>query len=275
MKDRQDKAQEAIEFILITVLVFFGALFTVVVFGDKMANFFTGDSSVAKNANASAPVINPKANMQFINDYETTVQIDDEQSRMACTNGVCVLKVGDVVISDIPENFNNYVSTSGSSGGTETISKIYKSIADALSEQGLTSESEKIKELSSMASNIAVVEHVFEGMVNSCNGNETCIRSLDSKLNDTFPKPASYDETYSKFPQGATYNDMLYSGCFGEASSDSEFINRNINLAVKYLDKLQEIKSEANVSKEVKSVIDELSWSIGTIGEDFEDNYNL
>ena len=46
--NRCPSGQEAIEFILISVLVFFGALFAVVAFGDKLSGFFESGSSIAK-----------------------------------------------------------------------------------------------------------------------------------------------------------------------------------------------------------------------------------
>lgn len=275
MKSRFNKAQEAVEFILITALVFFGVVFTVMIFGEKIASFFTEGSSVVHKAQSSSSVIDSKKEITFKDDYETSVELNDKQSLMVCTGGNCTLKVGEMAISDIPEDFNSYVSTTGSSGGTETISKIYKSLADAINQQGLTSESEEIRKLASLAYNISVVEKTFESMVNACNGNETCLRNLDMKMGDPFSKPAGYDETYISFPQGVTYNNMLSSGCFGEASTDSPYIDKNVSLATKYLKQLQAIQSESQISDEVKSLIKELSWSVGTIGEDFEDNYNL
>ncbi|MEW5821726.1 MAG: hypothetical protein AB1782_16145 [Cyanobacteriota bacterium] len=67
-----NKGQEAIEFILITTLVFFGSLMVVLVFGNKIANFFTNDSSAVKAANASPTVIGVSDNQKYNPDYTTT-----------------------------------------------------------------------------------------------------------------------------------------------------------------------------------------------------------
>ncbi|MEW5821728.1 MAG: hypothetical protein AB1782_16155, partial [Cyanobacteriota bacterium] len=67
-----NKGQEAIEFILITSLVFFGSLMVVLVFGNKIANFFTNDSSAIKAANASPTVIGVSDNQKYNPDYTTS-----------------------------------------------------------------------------------------------------------------------------------------------------------------------------------------------------------
>lgn len=73
MVKANNSGQEAVEFILITALVFFGALTTITIFGNKVSAFFTSDSAMAKTANASAKVINASYNQQFKPDYETSV----------------------------------------------------------------------------------------------------------------------------------------------------------------------------------------------------------
>ncbi|MEW5821730.1 MAG: hypothetical protein AB1782_16165 [Cyanobacteriota bacterium] len=67
-----NKGQEAIEFILITTLVFFGSLMVVLVFGNKIANFFTNDSSAIKAANASPTIISASNPVKYTPDYTTT-----------------------------------------------------------------------------------------------------------------------------------------------------------------------------------------------------------
>ncbi|MEW5821731.1 MAG: hypothetical protein AB1782_16170 [Cyanobacteriota bacterium] len=72
MKHKNSNGQEAIEFILITTLVFFGSLMVVLVFGNKIANFFTNDSSAIKAANASPTVIDVSDNQKYNPDYTTS-----------------------------------------------------------------------------------------------------------------------------------------------------------------------------------------------------------
>lgn len=66
-----NKGQEAVECILITSVVFLGALTTMFVFGDKISGFFTSGSSVAQVANQKAPSITAQTPMAFQNDFKT------------------------------------------------------------------------------------------------------------------------------------------------------------------------------------------------------------
>lgn len=71
MFKRHYKGQEALEFVLLSILVFFSALFAVVVFGNKMASFFQNDSAVAKTASNKAAVILANNPVKYAPDYET------------------------------------------------------------------------------------------------------------------------------------------------------------------------------------------------------------
>lgn len=73
MKRSTIKGQEAIEFIIISALVFFGALFTIFAFGDKIAGFFTSESSVAKASTVKNKAIDPTKETLFKTDYETSI----------------------------------------------------------------------------------------------------------------------------------------------------------------------------------------------------------
>lgn len=77
MKKPTMKGQEAVEFIVITALVFFGALFTIFVFGDKIASFFTSDSATAKASTNTIAAIDPEAETQFKTDYETSIENEE------------------------------------------------------------------------------------------------------------------------------------------------------------------------------------------------------
>lgn len=66
-----NKGQEALEFVLITALVFFGALFSLMIFGDKLAAFFKTDSSVAQSATGQPQVLNPSNPIKYNPDYAT------------------------------------------------------------------------------------------------------------------------------------------------------------------------------------------------------------
>lgn len=70
MNKRRRKGQEATEFVLITILVFFSALIVVTIFGGKIANFFKGDSSVTKMALTKTKTISAADQQKYDIDIE-------------------------------------------------------------------------------------------------------------------------------------------------------------------------------------------------------------
>jgi hypothetical protein len=73
MKRRLKQGQEATEFVLIAILVFFTAVFSVMLFGNKIKAFFESDSAVAKTAGQKATVISPTSLPKYEQDFITEV----------------------------------------------------------------------------------------------------------------------------------------------------------------------------------------------------------
>ena len=83
MIKKKNNGQEAIEFVLISVLVFFGALFAILIFGDKIAAFFHSDSAAANTKTAQS--IDASAESKYEPDYAT--ELDSSK-----------IKVGDIIV---------------------------------------------------------------------------------------------------------------------------------------------------------------------------------
>lgn len=130
---RNYRGQEAIEFILITSLVFFGALFTVFIFGNKIAALFGDKSSVIATSNLGSSIITSDKAIKYPPDYIKEVdeepliaaskeQIGSHEVYMA-DNGSAYFSIGKQSVtlsSDIVNLQNTMMQTSGSSG-LETI----------------------------------------------------------------------------------------------------------------------------------------------------------
>lgn len=125
MKKR--RGQEAIEFVLISILVFFAALFVVVIFGNKIAGFFTSSSSAAKVAQNKVNVISSTAGSKYVADYETKASGEVSYPYSLppkiteSSNETITLTVGDLVIENIPADISKTIQTTGASGGTDAI----------------------------------------------------------------------------------------------------------------------------------------------------------
>lgn len=85
MVTRNKLGQEAIEFVLITTLVFFSALAVVLIFGNKLAGFFNGESSASKLANSKVNVISAQGGSKYNTNIEALPDVK--------------IKIGDEVVS--------------------------------------------------------------------------------------------------------------------------------------------------------------------------------
>jgi hypothetical protein len=282
MKYLTAKGQEAVEFIIIAGLILLMALGTFFMFGDKIKAFFESDSAVVKVTNNTPAPINIQSQQKFTPDYAINAPSGSfnfglEEPVSNCTGDKCYIDFGNFRLAELPPDFQKYVQAAGTSGTTNLLADYYYQIAQQMEEQGLTDESEPVKMLAVSAHNIAVIEKEFEKLYNDCNGNQTCLQAV--RLN-AFPKPDDFDETYMAFPENITYQNMLYAGCIGEALS----VNKGATaygivynpIPFEFLDTMDAVMSNDKIPDNIRNVVYELGWHVGTIGEDFENllNYN-
>ena len=135
---RKLKGQEAIEFTLITVLVFFGALTVVLVFGGKIADFFQKDSSVITSSTANVNTIEASSPQKFQPDYEThaennipTQSVGGYEVAMY-PDGSAEIYVGEqqILLPSQAIDLSNIVFETSGSGGLE---KVIADIVDLVS----------------------------------------------------------------------------------------------------------------------------------------------
>ena len=263
MKGRYNKAQEAVEFVLITVLVFFAGLMTVIIFGDKISAFFKGDSSSVKIADKTVSIINPSDNQKFVPDYETNVDIKDIAP--ICGENNCVINLGEFQLTGVPENFNDYVEAVGASGGTDLIADLMRQLAAHLEAEGKTDQSEAIKKLASFTHNIAVVEKEVEKIANECNYDDNCMDN--AIINNTLEGVSEFDTTYMDYPD--SHFQHLLNGL------EMEYLKKNPErmsyypLTNNYYTQLAIVNDDLVISDSVKGIINELTWDIDAIGQGF------
>lgn len=270
--------QEAIEFILITALVFFGALFAVLIFGEKITIFFGSGSSAQKVANNNN-VIDPNATSRFQNDFETVLEEpaiapqDVEEFEIDYDPDAQVVNLGQYKLTSLPSNFNEYLQTSGSSGGTESIVATLDEIAVQLEAKGEISKSEDIKKLASFGHNLSLLEKTIENTVKACGNNKKCIEKLEKVK---MQKPEGFDETYMHFKTGLSLNDVARSVALGGLMNNvsrGKTGSSNRMVGYEFINQYQYIMNDANFDETTKTIITELYKDIGFLGEEFQNRF--
>lgn len=261
---------------LVTAPMFSGLGQTVVQCFQDYTNVWTNSnqtlsSNVEETLNATAVA----QNTTLQSTYKPAV-LPETDIKPSCSNGTCQIDIGGVSINGIPENFNTLVETSGAAGGTEKIATILMSLAENLEDQGFSSESEEIKKLAVYGHNIAVIEKEFENIINACNYDGECVENFKNNFNYV---PTGYDETYGSFPLSDKKFYLNKTITIGEAYKNKQNNLPTFNnlknagyTSYLFIDQLDTILESSTLSDEAKGVVKELSWDIGIIGEDFQNN---
>jgi Flp pilus assembly pilin Flp len=304
---QKNNGQEAIEFVLIAVLVFFAALGTILMFGGQLKSFFETTSAIATSANSSTQKISITTKSKYTPDYET--KTDDTASNpydiaapdygndsielmsggslngsidnpvTQCDNSSCIMDFGNIAITNVPKDFNQYIQTTGASGGTEMMAGILTQIAQQMEINQNSAEASKIKDLANLGHNMAVIQRIVEDKVIACNFDETCVEKV---YNEQAVEPQGYDSSVVAFPD-LTYGDLIRSIELATNMADNNLSHDSLFTKVKnidtigeyYLQTYLELNNNTNLDQNVKNVIYELSNNISVINEDFQNNFNL
>lgn len=150
MKKHLLNGQEATEFVLISILVFFSALAVVFLFGNKLANFFNSESSVARSAKKTTVSANNPKYDNIIDPYTgPTVSASSSTEATATTGGATTSPVTTTTIggqqvtqntdgsytfaaqgqnvtitSDMANFANSVMETTGSSGIQDLVKEV-------------------------------------------------------------------------------------------------------------------------------------------------------
>lgn len=234
----------------------------------KLLNFAAQSSNMEVNNDIQKGVINPnKESNPLVNPNAGSLGGSLDKPVGQCYEGNCAIDYGDFIITNIPEDFNDFVQTSGTAGSLERMATYLTKVASDLNDSGQFDLANEIQALANLGHNIALIMAEYERIYNLCGGNSTCLASYDNK---PFPMPEGFDTTLLQFPANATYKDMIDSGAFGAVINGTA----TSPLAQAYVDQYNKIMNSGTVQTELKGVIEELSWNIGTVGQDFQSNYS-
>ncbi|MEW5821747.1 MAG: hypothetical protein AB1782_16250 [Cyanobacteriota bacterium] len=196
-----------------------------------------------------------------------------------CNDGKCNIDFGSFALSGIPENFNEFIETAGTAGGTEKISELLYQIAKQLQDEGKIEESKQVMVLATTGHNIGAVEKFFENKVNSCNANEACLNALRDFNYQTITHIDGFDDRFYKFPSNIEALYLNDAGVLGVSRQkkieDLATFQQRVDagrLNYLYVDQFDKVMGLSGITNEIKGVISELTWSIGIMGEDFENN---
>lgn len=166
----------------------------------------------------------------------------EDGEEISCAGGVCTIKVGDYVLTSVPENMAEYVSGTGPAGGQDAIAAAYKQIIEQMKAEADPDQSDLLAAIIDLADNIGQVptnsvnyqkasnNHVLESIIsntyNSDSGIEVSgnlikdVRTLDGQVDLTNPDILFQVKTMT----GNTSTDFI-SGKIAEYAATASGIN--------------------------------------------------
>ena len=267
---KKEKGADLVEYVvpIIVIVLLVGAGLFYMYSNGSLVSMASKSSNMSVDKNNQKGVINEfDSNSLMVNPNAGDLGGSINNPVDKCEKGICSIDYGDFILNNIPENFNDFVQTSGTAGSVDRLSSYLNKLSKDMSDAGHFDLADEIQTLAIMGHNIALIMYEFEKIYNTCSGNTLCIDSYNAQI---FPMPAGYDDSVMPFPENMTYQDLLDSGAFGSAINGSN----TSPLAEAFVTQLNTIMNNSSVKNEVKGVVQELSWNIGTIGQDFYSNYN-
>ncbi len=275
-KQRKESGAGLVDYVIPTAIVglAFGLGLYFLVSSGNLTGFFGAslNSEQGEPGTLNIPAYNSSETQSVIN--PGSLGGTPENPQMQCQGGVCTIDFGEYVLSGIPENFNDYVLSSGASGGTEKLASLFAQLAEQLELSGKNAEAEELKKLASIAYNMSLIHKDSENTINNCQTDSDC---YFNKAVSTFSKPEGYDETYYSFTENLEAQ-SYYSGSMSlayakyvemyEHPSAFQYNLDNNQLAFLFQDQLSSIMQNDNFSSSMKGVIETLSRDIGIIGQD-------
>lgn len=264
-----NKGSNLIEYIipvaLIGIVVGMGLYFSIK--EGYIKNFFVATANMeVEQGKATINKNEPPPPLLLVNPHPGCYDGTPEKPVHQCANNSCVIDFGNFLMTDIPSDFNKFIETSGSAAGSDLISNILNQIGNNLEDEGLKEQSESIKKLASLGHNIATIQKELENIVVSCNGDANCVKSYNKK---PMLKPDGYDESFMSYKE-YNYEESAFAGSIGYAMGGY----KRSDLAIAFVNQYKSITDDSAIPDNIKNVITELYWSIGTIGEDFQNNYH-
>jgi hypothetical protein len=257
----------------------------------KMLNYLGGSGDTAYDEASNKIVINQNPepeDLSLVNPPPGFLDGTPDAPQKACQDNLCTIDYGTFVLKNVPSNFNDFVQTAGASGGSEMISNLLTQIANQLENEGQLQDSLEVMKLASLGHNIAAIEKSIETMVNDCNHDTACVQSylhyyhdengsIQYINNEPFPRPEGIDDRFYDYPSNLKYHDAIYLSTIGMMQNNKKekpsSYTRHLNdgyYSASYIEQLESITNNSNLSDDMKGVIRELSWDLGIMGEDFQ-----
>lgn len=181
-----------------------------------------------------------------------------------CVNGECIIDFGDYILTGIPDSFDMFIQTQGTSGGTDKVVELLTQIATQLEQEGLTAEASEIMKLANCGHSIATIEKTYEDVQKTCNFDKDCIANQINILE-------GQDVTHVNSLDNIDLPVIL-----AEYLKDPDLVkNYRPATSINFIESYLSVINNPNIKDSTKGVVDVLSSNIMELANTFHDYSHL
>lgn len=124
----------------------------------------------------------------------------NENPVQKCAGEVCTIDYGEFVLNGLPENFGEFVQSSGNSGGTDKLIAILRQIADQLEEKGDIAGAKEYRDLANLGHFAATIQNEVEKLSETYSSDITQFKK-EVGYTKSFTVPEDIKEFLPTFPE--------------------------------------------------------------------------
>ncbi|MEW5822241.1 MAG: hypothetical protein AB1782_18750 [Cyanobacteriota bacterium] len=196
-----------------------------------------------------------------------------ENPVMECSGDTCAFDMGPFVLNSIPENFAEFVETSGTSGGTDKIASFFDQIAEYFDEINNDEGYEDFKNLANLGHFLSDIHEAIENTARSCQSfpagsrdSTTCFDRAIRDRTDSLTLPAELAELLPNYRDYDLYR-LIRDGMYiGEATYDFKDYDSDVYPSYAMVEVFKGIMDNPNYPDELKAITQELYLDIADLG---------
>ena len=193
---------------------------------------------------------------------------------MRCSFGSCIIDYGDFILQGVPDNFAEFVESSGSSGGTEKLLSLMEQIAEQLEKAGDDAGAAEIREMANIGHTIALMDYTVEGYANDCKSSPKSYCFSNKYQKDI--NHIQLDEIRSKFsellidpivPTYSMYTNLRFArpDYFQQYSKSDLEVKSKKYIGAAFLKKYNDVISNDKYSEPMRGVIQSLYVDVSNL----------
>lgn len=186
-------------------------------------------------------------------------------------DGTSVIDFGDYILDGIPENFDEFIESNGTSGGTDKLAAIYSQVAEQLEEQGNEDAANQFKDLAALAGFMSDIQKEVETAASGCGDDLGCFKDAIKNDDAVLDVPDEVKDLLTGFDAKTSLYDAMEQLDLGAAANAqtgflSIFNSSNDNIGEKMYTILEDINKNPDISDALKSTTNLLYTEMGETG---------